>query len=105
METRVRLALHDHGVRPPVLQYPVGKYRIDLAYPDLLLGIEYDGGYHLHPEQAREDLAKQALLTGYGWGILRPTAVQVLRHTDHMVGDVCQHIAERAALRRARPSR
>lgn len=104
METRVRLALHDHGVRPPVLQHPVGKYRIDLAYPDLLLGIEYDGGYHLDPERAREDLAKQAFLTRYGWEILRPTAGQVLRHPDHMVGDVCRHLADRAGLRRVRPS-
>lgn len=104
METRVRLALHDHGVRPPVLQHPVGKYRIDLAYPDLLLGIEYDGGHHLDPVQAREDLAKQAFLTRYGWEILRPTSEQVLRRAEHMVGDVGRHLAERAILRRGRSS-
>lgn len=92
METRVRLALHDHGVRPPVLQHPVGTYRIDLAYPDLLLGIEYDGGHHLDPWQAREDLARQAFLTAQGWTVLRPDASEVIRYPDRVAGTVRHHL-------------
>ncbi|MFP5072665.1 endonuclease domain-containing protein [Pseudonocardia nantongensis] len=103
METRVRLALHDHGVRPPVLQHPVGEYRIDLAYPDLLLGIEYDGGHHLTPEQARDDLARQAFLTARGWEILRPEAHIVLHRPEYVAGLVRYRLARRdARFRRAR---
>ena len=104
METRVRLALHDHGVRPPVLQHPVGAYRIDLAYPDLLLGIEYDGGCHLSPEQARADLARQAFLVRRGWEILRPLAEHVLHRPAHLADVVGHQLVERAAPGRSRSS-
>jgi len=82
METRVRLALHDGGLPPPVLQHPVGPYRIDLAYPELLLGIEYDGAHHRSAEQARDDLVRQEFLAARGWRILRPAGRDVLRRPD-----------------------
>ena len=43
METRTRLALVLDGLPAPQLQVPVGPYRLDMAYPELLLGVEYDG--------------------------------------------------------------
>ena len=99
METRVRLALHDYGVRPPVLQHQVGAYYIDLAYPDLLLGIEYDGEHHREPERARADLARQAFLTARGWEILRPRAGVVLRRPDQVAEVVQRRLALRASAR------
>lgn len=93
METRVRLALHDHGVPAPVLQHPVGRYRIDLAYPHLLFGIEYDGEHHLDPRQAREDLMRQAFLTSRGWTILRPDGLDVFHRPDHIAGVVRHRLA------------
>lgn len=94
METRVRLALHDGGLPPPVLQHPVGRHRIDLAYPRIRLGIEYDGGYHREPRQARADLARQEFLTARGWRIHRPEAVDVLRHPEYVAVHVRLLIAE-----------
>jgi very-short-patch-repair endonuclease len=88
METRVRLALHDGGLPAPVLQHPVGPYRIDLAYPDLRLGIEYDGECHLDPRRAREDLERQQYLSARGWHVTRPEAATVLDHPDHVAGHV-----------------
>lgn len=32
-----------------VLQHPVGRFRLDLAYPAARPGIEYDGRDHLTP--------------------------------------------------------
>jgi very-short-patch-repair endonuclease len=29
-----------------VLQYPVGPYRLDMAYPTIRLAVEYDGRAH-----------------------------------------------------------
>jgi very-short-patch-repair endonuclease len=80
METRIRLALERGGLPRPVLQHPVGPYRLDLAYPDRMLAMEYDGREHLTPERARHDLARQAFLTRAGWEVLRFPAVTVLRH-------------------------
>ncbi len=47
METRIRLAIVLDGLPAPQLQVSVGPYRLDMAYPELLLGVEYDGREHL----------------------------------------------------------
>jgi very-short-patch-repair endonuclease len=80
METRIRVALQRGGLPRPVLQHPVGPYKLDLAYPDRMLAMEYDGREHLTPERARHDLARQAYLTRAGWEVLRFPAVTVLHH-------------------------
>ena len=79
METRIRLAIHFAGLPPPVLQFPVGPYFLDLAYPDVLLGVEHDGHHHLDPQRARRDLERQAWLSSRGWKILRFSAEEVVR--------------------------
>jgi very-short-patch-repair endonuclease len=95
METRIRLALHDGGLPPPVLQHPVGPYRLDLAYPAALLGIEYDGRDHLAPERARRDLHRQAELTAAGWRVLRFPARDVLGHPWRIARSVRFALASR----------
>lgn len=89
METRIRLALVLAGLPAPAVQHPVRgfgrSYRLDLAYPDLLLAIEYDGADHLDPDRARSDLARQAALTRLGWTVLRFDAATVLRHPARVV--------------------
>ncbi|ANY05517.1 DUF559 domain-containing protein [Pseudonocardia sp. HH130630-07] len=96
MESRTRLALHDGGLPAPVSQYPVGPYRIDLAYPRFRLGIEYDGRHHLTPSRARADLERQQYLSVRGWHILRPEAPEVLHRPAHLAGRV-RYLIERHA--------
>lgn len=80
METRIRLAVVRGGLPMPTLQYPVGPYRLDMAYPTIRLGIEYDGREHLGQERALRDLDRQAYLTTAGWTkVLRLRAWQVHR--------------------------
>jgi hypothetical protein len=55
METRIRLAILGAGLPVPVLQFPVGPYFLDLAYPAIGLAIEYDGREHLITERAMRD--------------------------------------------------
>ena len=52
METRIRLAIVLDGLPAPQLQVSVGPYRLDMAYPELLLGVEYDGREHLDQRRA-----------------------------------------------------
>lgn len=78
METRIRLALHFAGLPPPVLQYPVGPYRLDMAYPQLMVAVEYDGRDHLDPERALRDLQRATYLGRCGWVVLRFRAAVVL---------------------------
>ncbi len=71
METRVRMPLVLAGLRPEV-QYPVvvngRRYRLDLAFPELLIAVEYDGAEHRPQARARRDLVREAELTARDGG-------------------------------------
>jgi very-short-patch-repair endonuclease len=98
METRIRLALVLAGLPAPAVQHRVQgfgrSHRLDLAYPEVMLAIEYDGADHLDPGRARNDLEREAVLTRLGWTILRFDAATVLRDPARVVAVV------RAELRR-----
>lgn len=88
METRIRLAIEDGRLPLPTLQHPVGPYALDLAYPMIKLGVEYDGREHLTPERARRDLDRQAYLTARGWAVLRFCAHDVLHRPRRVAARV-----------------
>lgn len=73
-ETRTRLLLRRAGFPEPALNHPVRdpdantvRY-LDLAYPDLMIGVEYDGEYHRRStRQRREDQTRKDSLESVGW--------------------------------------
>lgn len=71
METRIRVAIVLAGLPAPQLQVPVGPYRLDMAYPELMLGVEHDGREHLDHRRVLRDLDRQAYFTARGWRIAR----------------------------------
>lgn len=71
MESRIRITIVRFGLPRPELQFQVGPYRLDLAYPQVRLAVEYDGRDHLTPERAIRDLRREASLTGAGWHVMR----------------------------------
>jgi very-short-patch-repair endonuclease len=77
MEFRIRIAIHRYRLPPPVVQHPLGPYRLDLAYPVVRLAVEYDGRDHREPERAIRDLRREAYLTACGWEVLRLRASSV----------------------------
>ncbi|OLS96292.1 hypothetical protein BJF90_10995 [Pseudonocardia sp. CNS-004] len=99
METRIRLALHFAGLPAPVLQHPVGPYLLDMAYPDLMVAVEYDGRHHLDADQALYDLHRATYLGRCGWVVLRFRAAVVLGRPRWLAVEV------RATLRRAAQER
>ncbi|SDG41466.1 Very-short-patch-repair endonuclease [Microbacterium pygmaeum] len=78
-ETQTRLVLTDARLPEPELNFPVlvgGSIvaLIDLAFPELLLGFEYEGEQHLiDPEQWASDIRRYEMLTSLGWRIIRVT--------------------------------
>lgn len=83
-ESRVRLQLVDAGLPTPKLQWEVVNsfgvviYRLDLAYPELMLAIEYDGReFHTSDSDRAHDAARRARLRSMGWRILVLTAEDV----------------------------
>lgn len=63
--------------------------RVDLAWPEALLAVEYDGTVHLDEGQRRRDAARRNALQRAGWLVITLTADD-LRHPALM----CRRIAE-----------
>ncbi len=77
-ETVARLVLIDAGLLPPKTQFRVfdeyGQFvaRLDMAYDEVLVGIEYDGPQHwTDPAVRQRDIDKQFALNELGWLIIR----------------------------------
>jgi len=95
-ETRLRLGLVAAGLPPPSVQYRVvDEYgytlaRVDLAYPEVKLAIEYDGAVHFEPRRAIRDRQRDAELAGYGWLTLRltPDDLSTMPQTTHRIRDL-----------------
>ena len=98
-ESRLRVVLTLAGL-PPVPQHvvrgPGGEFlaRVDLAYPDVRVAVEYDGAWHAGDRQFVRDRRRLNQLTAAGWAVLHVTAAD-LRDPAQLVQRV------RALLRRA----
>jgi hypothetical protein len=101
METRLRLLLHDAGAPTPIPQYEVrdddGRFiaRVDLAYPQWRIALEYEGDHHRERAQFRRDIRRANALRQAGWLVLRFTADDVLRRPRDVVDQVAAAIRER----------
>ncbi|MGY1623339.1 DUF559 domain-containing protein [Geodermatophilus sp. SYSU D00965] len=96
-ESRVRVALVVAGLTP-VPQYEVrvaGAFvaRVDLAFPEARLAIEYEGAHHFTDGQIARDDSRLRRLRAAGWRVIRLSATD-LRDLDGVVARV------RAALSR-----
>ncbi|HEY8218245.1 MAG TPA: hypothetical protein VIH82_13995 [Acidimicrobiia bacterium] len=85
------------GLPPPAQQHRVTvgarRYRLDLAYPDRMIGIEYDGWAAHAPRSAFDrDRARQNPLEILGWLILRYTSASTR-------GDVVRDVSAALAAR------
>jgi very-short-patch-repair endonuclease len=102
METRIRMALLAGGLPPPCVQFEVvagGRVRrLDLAYPEVKLAIEYDGADHRTQERAHLDLLREAALVALGWTILRFDAYAVYRSPMRIARTVAEELRRRGLL-------
>lgn len=101
-ETHLRLVVVDAGLSEPELNYEVfdaGMYlgALDLAYPRLKIGLEYEGEHHLlDPDQWARDIARYERLTAAGWIIVRVTKTQLFSDPAELVARVRRAITARA---------
>ena len=76
MESRLLHALRRHGLADPFPQYEVrfeGRFvaRVDFAYPDARIALEYDSDrHHGTPEGVRRDTRRRRQLTRAGWKVV-----------------------------------
>lgn len=101
-ETHARLILTDAGLPEPELNYDifVDGVRIacsDLAYPELLIAMEYEGEHHLlDPQQWARDIARYEALAASGWLVIRITKGELAGAREDLVRRVRAAIAQRS---------
>ncbi|MDO5503484.1 MAG: DUF559 domain-containing protein, partial [Actinomycetia bacterium] len=75
-ESNLRMLLVLAGLPEPTVNFPIlrpngeERYRLDLAYPEIMLAIEYDGRWHDEPEQAAKDDLRRTWLRKHGWTVI-----------------------------------
>lgn len=71
----------------PTLQFKVGPYRIDLAFPEHLIAIECDGReWHLLEEQISRDKKRDEYLRSLGWRVIRISGSEIYKKADEIIG-------------------
>jgi len=88
-ETRLRLLMARGGLPAPVAQYRVFDEegfvaRVDFAFPDLRLAIEYDGAWHGAPGELTRDRRRLNRLGAAGWRVVFVTAAD-LHHPEELL--------------------
>lgn len=73
------------------------KFRIDFAFPDVLLAIEFDGYRHhgLSKKGFSEGLRRQNILTAHGWRFLRYSLTDVRDRLDSCLEEIARGVAVR----------
>lgn len=99
METRLRLLIVLAGLPRPQVQWPVQDevtrtaVWLDLAYPEHMIGIEYDGGVHTRADVVLRDIGRHTALLDGGWRVYRYTKLDVLHRPDRVVAQLRRALA------------
>lgn len=94
MESLTRFRLIEAGLPKPEVQYVIlDAYgdvlaRLDMAYPELLIAIEFDGAVHREASVFTRDLRRQNMLVNRGWTVLRFSGSDVLSRPASVVAQV-----------------
>jgi very-short-patch-repair endonuclease len=72
--------------------------RVDLAFPELRVAVEYDGAWHGRPGELARDRRRHNALVAAGWTVVHVTAADM--HTpDRVVASVTALLSERGVVR------
>ena len=102
-ETETRLLITSAGLPEPVVQWVVndaGRFvaRVDLAYPEWKIAIEYEGDGHRSDRQRwRADIRRQRELEALGWIVIRLTEADLAEGGAALLRILQQTIAARVA--------
>ncbi len=79
----MRLLVHSSRLPPPIAQFDVrgaaGQFiaRVDFAWPDAKVAVEYEGMWHGQPQQVAPDRRRLNELTAAGWTVVLVTAADL----------------------------
>ncbi len=108
-ETRLRLGLLGRGVPPAVPQFRVllatgERVRLDLAWPEAMLALEYDGPEHRTITGQNRDAFRDARLRDLGWEVRHVTSAMVLDPAafDELAAGVARRLGRSVSAPRTR---
>lgn len=88
-ESTLRVILQDACLTPPHLNYRIhdrtGGFvaRVDMAYPEHRVVLEYEGDYHrVDRRQWHKDIRRQGAIEDLGWRVIRVTAADLASPAD-----------------------
>jgi very-short-patch-repair endonuclease len=78
---------------------PGARFRLDAAYPELLVDIEADSRlWHTSPSDRRRDAARDALLEAAGWLVVRITWLQLVEEPAAVAARIALALQRRSRL-------
>jgi hypothetical protein len=101
METRLRMIIVRAGLPPPRVQWVVQDVEaraavwLDLAWPEHLIGIEFEGGGHTDPVEVLRDAGRYTRLVDRGWRIYRYTKYDVYNTLERIVSELTRALERR----------
>jgi very-short-patch-repair endonuclease len=88
--------LHDAGTRGWRTNYPVGGYRVDVAFVKQKVAIEVDGlAHHSNSEDFHNDRVRQNNIVLLGWQVLRFTWLDLVEYPERVIAVIRSAISER----------
>jgi very-short-patch-repair endonuclease len=102
-ESRLRVRMVLAGLPRPAVQHIVTRdgtfvARVDLAWPELKIAVEYDGRWHASSSQLEHDRKRLNRLLGQEWLVFHVTADQLRNNFDELVAQLRSAIRARARL-------
>ncbi|MDR1808369.1 MAG: hypothetical protein LBR33_10730 [Propionibacteriaceae bacterium] len=101
-ETLTRLVVVQGGLPCPEVDYPIRNaagqvvFRLDMAYPERRLGLEYDGAVHVgDTAQMERDQWRRRVLEDAGWRLITVTAADLRGHPHELLTSIRRAWASR----------
>jgi very-short-patch-repair endonuclease len=81
--------LRDAGITGWKANYPLGGYKIDVAFPKQKVAIEVDGwAFHSDPEAFAIDRKRQNAIALLGWQVLRFTWLDLTEYPQRVIAEI-----------------
>lgn len=103
-ESHLRLLLVLAGLPEPEVNYSIRNavgdevYRLDLAYPEIRVAVEYDGRWHHTDEQRAKDGRRRDVLRARGWTIFVVTAEGLYEEPEPTLDEIEEALKDRGLL-------
>jgi very-short-patch-repair endonuclease len=88
--------LREAGITRWRMNYPIGPYKVDVAFPASKIVIEVDGwAFHSDQEVFQNDRKRQNYLALMGWQVLRFTWLDLVEYPERVIAEVRAAISAR----------